>query len=85
MSTNANRLVNLRNLQRANWDVAFAMAFTSLVTGSFLIGYIKHLNGSDVWIGVLTGLPSFMGIAQVPGAIWGRSKPFYKKFREMHS
>lgn len=75
-----NRLDNLRNLQVANWDVAFATAFATLVTGNFLIGYIKHFGGGDYWIGLVTAIPSFIGLVQVPGAIWGRSFPFYKRF-----
>ncbi|HXH62410.1 MAG TPA: MFS transporter, partial [Fimbriimonadaceae bacterium] len=75
-----NRLDNLRNLQVAYWDVAFATAFGTLVTGSFLVGLIQHFDGSDLWIGLSTAVPSFMGLVQVPGAIWGRSFPFYKRF-----
>jgi HEAT repeat protein len=75
-----NRLDSLRNLQVANWDVAFATAFATLVTGNFLIGYIDYFGGGDYWIGLITAVPSFIGLVQVPGAIWGRSFPFYKKF-----
>jgi HEAT repeat protein len=80
MTYTANRLDNLRNLQVANWDVAFATAFATLVTGNFLIGYIDYFGGGDYWIGLLTAVPSFIGLVQVPGAIWGRSFPFYKRF-----
>ena len=80
MRYTANRLDNLRNLQVANWDVAFATAFATLVTGNFLIGYIKYFGGGDYWIGLVTAVPSFIGLVQVPGAIWGRSFPFYKRF-----
>lgn len=75
-----NRLDDLRNLQVANWDVAFATAFATLVTGNFLIGFIQYFHGGDYWIGLVTAIPSFIGLVQVPGAIWGRSFPFYKKF-----
>lgn len=75
-----NRLDNLRNLQVANWDVAFATAFATLVTGNFLVGYIVFFGGGDYWIGLAAAVPSFIGLIQVPGAIWGRSFPFYKKF-----
>lgn len=75
-----NRLDSLRNLQVANWDVAFATAFATLVTGNFLIGYIDYFGGGDYWIGLITAVPSFIGLVQVPGAIWGRSFPYYKKF-----
>ena len=75
-----NRLDNLRNLQVANWDVAFATAFATLVAGNFLIGLVQHFGGGDLWIGLSTAVPSFVGIVQVPGAIWGRSYPFYRRF-----
>lgn len=48
--------------------------------GAFLVGFIKMLGGSDVWIGVLTAIPSILGLLQIPGAIWGRSHGTYKRF-----
>lgn len=75
-----NRLDNLRTLRYANVDMAFATAFLTLTTGVFLVGFIKSLGGSDLWIGVLTALPSLVGILQIPGAIWGRSFPSFKRF-----
>ena len=75
-----NRLQTLRNLRTANLDMAFASAFGTLVTGAFLVGLIKYLGGSDLWIGVLSAIPSVFGILQIPGAIWGRSKRSYKAF-----
>ena len=80
MSYSTSRLDNFRSLQVANWDVAFATAFATLVTGNFLIGLIKHFDGTDLWIGLATGVPSFIGLVQVPGAIWGKRFPYYKKF-----
>jgi len=61
-------------------DVAFATAFGTLVTGTFLIGFIQFVGGSDFWIQAVVALPSFMGLFQIPGAIWGRRFPFYKRF-----
>ncbi|MHB8638011.1 MAG: MFS transporter [Fimbriimonadaceae bacterium] len=75
-----NRLQALRNLRTANLDMAFASAFGTLVTGAFLVGLIKYLGGGDLWIGVLSAIPSVLGILQIPGAIWGRSKRSYKAF-----
>lgn len=60
--------------------MAFASAFGTLVTGNFLVGLIKYLGGGDLWIGVLSAIPSVFGILQIPGAIWGRSKDSYKRF-----
>lgn len=75
-----NRLDSLRNLHVANWDVAFATAFATLVTGNFLIGLILYLGGSDYEIGLATAIPSFIGIVQVPGAVWGQGFPYFKRF-----
>ncbi len=75
-----NRLQTLGNLKTANYDMAFASVFGTLVTGAFLVGLIKYLGGSDLWIGVLSAIPSVFGILQIPGAIWGRSYRSYKRF-----
>lgn len=77
------RLENLRTLKVANFDGAFATAFGTLIGGSFLVGYIKaELPGgrADLWIGFLTAIPSFLGLIQIPGSIWGRSFPSFKSF-----
>lgn len=75
-----NRLENFRNLRYANMDVGFATAFGTLVTGTFLVGFIKYLGGSDIWIGLLAAVPSLLGILQIPGGIWGRGFPTFKPF-----
>jgi HEAT repeat protein/Na+/melibiose symporter-like transporter len=77
------RLENLRTLRVANLDGAFATAFATLIGGSFIIGYIKtefHGGEADRWLGLITALPGFLGLIQIPGAIWGRSFPSYKAF-----
>lgn len=82
MAGAVNRLQNLRSLRIANADGAFATAFGTLVSGTFLVGFIKLLGGNrtDLWIGLLSGVPSMLGILQIPGAIWGRGFPSYKKY-----
>ncbi|WP_144241061.1 MFS transporter [Fimbriimonas ginsengisoli] len=60
--------------------MAFATAFGTLVSGLFLVGFIQSLGGSDVWIGFLSGIPSLIGLLQIPGAIWGRRFSSYKRF-----
>ncbi|HEY3780430.1 MAG TPA: MFS transporter [Fimbriimonadaceae bacterium] len=83
MSQPTNRLQNLANLRIANADGALASAFGALSMGSILFGFVKYLNGSDIWIGVLTALsgsPSVFGLLLIPGAIWSRRFPTYKKF-----
>ncbi len=80
MPNPTSRIDVLRNLQTANLDVAFATAFGTLVSGTFLIGFIQYLGGGDYWIQAVVALPSFMGLFQIPGAIWGRRFPYYKRF-----
>lgn len=73
-------LDNLRTLQVALWDVSFAAAFGTIVSGSFLIGFVKELEGSDLWIGLVSALPSLLGLLQIPGAVVGRSFSSFKRF-----
>lgn len=80
MAKAASRLDTLRNLEVAQWDVAFAAAFGSLVGGSLLIGFIQHLKGGDLIISLTAAIPALAGLAQIPGAIWGRSYAWHKKF-----
>lgn len=80
MAAPFNRFQNLRSLRFANADLAFATAFATLVTGTFQVGFIKMVGGGDLWIGVLSAIPSLLGILQIPGAIWGRSFASYKLF-----
>jgi len=75
-----NRLENLRTLRFANLDGAFATAFGTLVGGSFLVGLIRLFHGGDGWIGITAALPSFLGLMQIPGALWGRGFVSYKRF-----
>ncbi len=80
MATPTNRLENLKSLQAANYDVAFSTAFSTLVGGSFLVGFIQYLDGSDFLISLSAALPSLIGLLQIPGGIWGRSFPYFRKF-----
>lgn len=74
------RLESLKTLRVANLDVAFATAFVTLFGGSLLVGFIKYLGGNDFWIGLSSAIPALAGIVQIPGAVWGRAKPNFKKF-----
>ncbi len=78
--TPPNRLEVLQSLRIANVDVAFATAFATLVTGAFIVGFIQHLGGKDLWIGLVSAIPSLVGLFQIPGAIWGRRFRSYKRF-----
>lgn len=70
----------LQTLRVANLDVAFSTAFITLVTGAFLVGFVKLLGGGDLWIGFLTSVPALLGISQIPGAIVAKRFPSYKRF-----
>lgn len=72
MNAGPNRLQTLGALRAANADGAFSAAFAALVTGGFLVGFVKLLRGSDLWLGALTALPSIVGLLQIPGAVLGR-------------
>lgn len=74
------RLQSLNTLRVATSDVAFATAFGTLVGGSFLVGFIQHLGGGDLWIGLASGIPALAGLMQIPGAAFGRSHESLKKF-----
>lgn len=69
-----------RSLRYANLDMAFATAFVTLFTGPFLVGFVQSLGGGDAAIGILSALPSLAGVLQIPGAVWGRGFPSYKRF-----
>jgi HEAT repeat protein len=75
-----NRLENLQTLRNANVDAALTTAFGTLVTGAFMVGFIKHLGGADVWIGLMAAIPSLLGVLQIPGAIWGRGFATFKSY-----
>jgi len=83
LESSNNRLENIKTLRASHVDVGFAAAFGTLIGGSFLVGYIKTITSggeADRWIGLLTAFPSLLGLIQIPGAIWGRSFPSYRKF-----
>ena len=74
------RMETLHTLRVANLDVAFSTAFATLVTGAFLVGFVKLLGGGDHWIGVVTAIPAAMGVMQIPGAIFAKRFSSYKKY-----
>jgi len=41
---------------------------------------VKYLGGTDLWIGVITAVPTALGVLQIPGAIFARRYASYKKF-----
>lgn len=79
-----NRLDDMRTLRAATVDVAFATAFATLVSGTFLIGYIKSIGGGDFWVGLVSSIPSLIGLLQIPGALWGRRFASYKPYVQLN-
>lgn len=74
------RLETLDTLRVANLDVAFATAFGTLFGGSLMVGFVQHLGGNDYWLGLLGAIPALMGLAQIPGAAFGRGHASFKKY-----
>ncbi len=74
------RLESLNSLRNATADVAFATAFGTLISGSYIVGFIQHLGGGDVWIGLVAAIPALAGLLQIPGAAFGKSHTSFKKF-----
>jgi len=70
----------LRTLRAGITDVAFATAFATLVSGTFLIGFVQYLGGGDLWVGLVSGLPAVAGLLQIVGGAWGRSYAGYRAF-----
>ncbi len=83
MAGAVNRLQNLRSRVPGRRPGPGMAAFGTPVGGTFLIGFIKLLQPgarADLWIGVVSALPSLLGILQIPGAIWGRGFKSYKRY-----
>lgn len=70
----------MRTLRVAHLDVAFISVFVSAFGGSFLVGCVKNFNGGDFWVGLVSAIGAFAGVANIPGAIFGRSFGGFKKF-----
>ncbi len=61
----------LRGVRISNWDAGVYTAFLAFTGGAFTIGYARLAGLNDFWLGVLVGLPALVGIANIPGSIWG--------------
>lgn len=64
----------------ANVDSSFSSAFGTLLGGTFIVGFIKYLGGSDYWIGLYSSIPSLCGLTLIPGAVLCRRYASYKKY-----
>lgn len=74
------RLETLDTLRTANWDVAFSTAFGTLFGGALMVGFVRHLHGADIWIGLLGSIPALMGLMQIPGTAIGRGVASFKRY-----
>ena len=67
-STELNRTETMRALRYSTWDAVYATAFMALTTGSFLTGFALMIGANNFWMGVLSGIPTFAGLAQILSA-----------------
>ncbi|MEI6512456.1 MAG: MFS transporter, partial [bacterium] len=65
-----NRLEVMRGLRMANIEFFLFNAGLVLLTGPFLIGYARSIGANYFWIGVLTALPFWGELMEIPGALW---------------
>jgi HEAT repeat protein len=74
------RFKRLRALSIANWDMAFATAFATLVGGNFQSEFVRWLTSSDRVRAFMVAAPAILGLLQVPGSLWAERFPSYKRF-----
>ncbi len=70
----------LRALSTANWDMAFATAFATLVGGNFQSEFVRWLTSSDRVRAFMVAVPAILGLLQIPGSLWAERYPSYKRF-----
>lgn len=78
--TSDERFERLRALSTANWDMAFATAFATLVGGNFQSEFIRWLTSSDRVRAFMVAAPAVLGLLQIPGSLWAERHHSYKRF-----
>ncbi|MEN3002674.1 MAG: MFS transporter [Armatimonadota bacterium] len=58
------RLEVMRGLRWANWDAIFFTLYLALTGGAFQIGLARLLGANDLWLGIITSVPSLTGAIQ---------------------
>jgi len=58
------RLEVMRGLRWANWDAVFFTLYLALTGGAFQIGLARWLGANDLWLGIITAVPSLTGAIQ---------------------
>lgn len=73
------RLEIARGLRWANWDAVFFTLFIALTSGAFQIGLARYLGANDLWIGIITSVPSLAGALQILTAYLADTAPSQKQ------
>ncbi|MGQ9900771.1 MAG: MFS transporter [Fimbriimonadales bacterium] len=73
------RLEIARGLRWANWDAVFITLFMALTTGAFQIGLARAFGANDLWIGIITSVPSLAGALQILTAYLADTAPSQKR------
>ncbi len=77
-SPSLSRLEIARGLRWANWDAVFFTLYVALTTGAFQIGLARLLGANDLWIGIITSVPSLAGALQILTAYFADTSPSRK-------
>ncbi len=64
LGSSLSRLEVLRGLRWANWDAIFFTLYVALTSGAFLVGLARFLGANDLWLGIITAVPSLIGAIQ---------------------
>ena len=75
-----NRLEVLLGLRLSTWEAAFSTVWASLTTGAFLTGFALWLGADSVAIGLLTAIPTFVGLIQLLSSYTGERRKTRKGF-----
>lgn len=59
------RLEVARGLRWATWDAVFFTLYVAFTTGAFQIGLARYLGANDLWLGIITSVPSLAGALQI--------------------
>ncbi|MDM7461844.1 MAG: MFS transporter [bacterium] len=73
------RLEIARGLRWANWDAVFFTLFVALTSGAFQIGLARAFGANDLWIGIITSVPSLAGALQILTAYLADTTPSQKR------
>lgn len=73
------RLEIARGLRWANWDAVFFTLFVALTSGAFQIGMARYFGANDLWIGIITSVPSLAGALQILTAYLADTAPSQKR------